>query len=602
MSSKNKKKIKEQEDVAYKNFALGANMVALHHIFRPIWNYCNIIRSEGTPYPANGLARVSRNADIYCNPKVLAPPKEWARATAHCALHLAMEHFEEKENKMLWNIACDCVIEKFLSDLKFGLPDLGSNLPPGTNDEEKLYEYFLVGGVPDMYKNLGTAGNAADMSFDKPQKIFMHTSWSKIFASGLSDAVSYTVSDAARGSDGRCKYSNTPAGRAKSWFISNYPLLGAIAAEFSTIENRDICMRMGISVAAVSCTMREIYINPAAMLSSEELRFVTAHELLHAALRHDIRHEWRDPYLWNVACDFVINGWLTEMRIGERPTDVLYDEEFKGLSAEDIYERIVTDMRKYRKLATLRGIGVGDMLPPDSGTVDGGDSQGGLGVNLDDFYRRALAQGLEYHQGRGRGFLPAALIEEIRALAHPPIKWDVDLARWFDEYFSPIEKHRSYARPSRRQSSTPNIPRPNYVFRQDALDGRTYGVILDTSGSMDRKLLATALGAIASYSIVRDVPAVRLVFCDADAYDQGYVKPEDIADTVQVKGRGGTILQPGIDLLKEADDFPKDAPILIITDAECEDRLLLYGREHAFLITDGAKLPFIPKGKVFRMV
>ena len=61
-------------------------------------------------------------------------------------------------------------------------------------------------------------------------------------------------------------------------------------------------------------------------------------------------------------------------------------------------------------------------------------------------------------------------------------------------------------------------------------------------------------------------------------------------------------MQPGIDLLKNAEDFPKDAPILIITDALCEDRLILYGREHAYLIPAGAVLPFIPKGKVFRMV
>ena len=61
-----------------------------------------------------------------------------------------------------------------------------------------------------------------------------------------------------------------------------------------------------------------------------------------------------------------------------------------------------------------------------------------------------------------------------------------------------------------------------------------------------------------------------------------------------------TVLQPGIDLLRQADDFPKDAPLLIITDAEC-DKVILYGREHAFLIPHGASLPFVPKGKVFRM-
>jgi hypothetical protein len=118
---------------------------------------------------------------------------------------------------------------------------------------------------------------------------------------------------------------------------------------------------------------------------------------------------------------------------------------------------------------------------------------------------------------------------------------------------------------------------------------------------MERGLLAVALGAIASYSFSRDVPAVRVVFCDAAPYDQGYMKPEDIARTVQIKGRGGTVLQPGIDTLKSAPDFPDRAPILIITDGYCEDRLILYGREHAYLIPDGHKLPFAPKGKVFRI-
>jgi predicted metal-dependent peptidase len=97
------------------------------------------------------------------------------------------------------------------------------------------------------------------------------------------------------------------------------------------------------------------------------------------------------------------------------------------------------------------------------------------------------------------------------------------------------------------------------------------------------------------------VPGVRVVFCDAEAYDQGYLKPEDVAGTVKVKGRGGTILQPGIDLLLRAKDFPGDAPILIITDGLCDDRLILYGREHAFLVPKGARLPFVPKGKVFCM-
>ena len=129
---------------------------------------------------------------------------------------------------------------------------------------------------------------------------------------------------------------------------------------------------------------------------------------------------------------------------------------------------------------------------------------------------------------------------------------------------------------------------------------RTFGVILDTSGSMDRQLLAKALGAISSYSLSRDVPFVRVVFCDAAAYDQGYLSPEDIAGRVKVKGRGGTVLQPGIDLLEHAEDFPKDGPLLVITDGWC-DRVHLH-REHAFLMPEGKHLPFIPRGEVFYII
>jgi len=128
-------------------------------------------------------------------------------------------------------------------------------------------------------------------------------------------------------------------------------------------------------------------------------------------------------------------------------------------------------------------------------------------------------------------------------------------------------------------------------------DGRTYRVILDTSGSMDRTLLAKALGTIASYSMARDVPLVRVVFCDATYYDQGYMSPEAIAGRVKIKGRGGTVLQPAINLLEKSEDFPKNGPILVITDGFCDQ--LRIRREHAFVIPRGRHLPFVAKGKVF---
>ncbi|WP_373372022.1 DUF2201 family putative metallopeptidase [Nannocystis radixulma] len=142
---------------------------------------------------------------------------------------------------------------------------------------------------------------------------------------------------------------------------------------------------------------RELYVNPAAHLDDHAARFVVAHELLHVGLRHQARRQGRDPYLWNVACDFVINGWLVEMGIGELPAfGLLYDPELKGLSAEAIYDRIVVDLRRYRKLATLRGFDLGDMLGDEAVW------QRGEGMTLDAFFRRCLSQGLAYHQSEGR--------------------------------------------------------------------------------------------------------------------------------------------------------------------------------------------------------
>ena len=230
--------------------------------------------------------------------------------------------------------------------------------------------------------------------------------------------------------------------------------------------------------------------------------------------------------------------------------------------------------------------------------MGGSASSNSCGTSLDDFCRSALQQGLEYHVDSGRGLVPAGLIEEIRALSMPAIPWDVSLAKWFDNYFAPLEKHRTYARPSRRQASTPDIPRPRCAPLDIAIDSRTFGVVIDTSGSMDAKTIGKALGSIASYSVAHDVPFARVVFCDASAYDAGYISPDDIAGRVAVKGRGGTALQPAVNLLEAAKDFPKDGPILIITDGYIEDCLHVK-HEHAYLLPEGRRLPFRAKGQVF---
>jgi hypothetical protein len=375
------------------------------------------------------------------------------------------------------------VIGKFLAEMKlFRIPEFMNTEPPDslfprTESEEVLYRRLLESQLTEeLHGGFSSSGNFTDFELSEPPKYSFYRNnknpkkyYTELFADALAHAVTAAVELAANaGIDSGAKagsrriLSDSPAEKARRWFISSYPLLGALAASFMVIEDPDICIREEISIAAISEAAQTIFIHPGSGLSQDEYRFVMAHEFLHVGLRHQSRCQGRDHFLWNVACDYVINGWLVEMGVGAMPRhEVLYDPALTGLSAETVYDTVV----------------------------------------------------------------------------------------------------------------------------------------IDTSGSMNRYMLSVALGSVASYAESRDVPYVRVIFCDAAAYDAGYIAPDAIMNTIQVRGRGGTILQPGIDFLIKAPDFPADGPILIITDAECDH--FTCARNHAILIPKGTRLPFSPKCPVF---
>ncbi|WP_410635765.1 DUF2201 family putative metallopeptidase [Amycolatopsis sp. cmx-4-83] len=601
-------------------WALARSHTVLDHLVRG----ASLSPASGT----GGWAAVTDRGLVTPNRGRDAEPAEWAWVFAHLLLHLGLGHLDEdqlteaaavkpgREVEPVYAAACCVAVHRFAEAVHVGTPVLDLPELPGT-DELALTRAWRETGVPAPFADLGTGRPclvlAEPMSRWQLQYHGKPEPWTERFARGLIASATEAMERAA---DARGQTRHRRAlgewDRALSWFVSSFPLLGAMAAGFTLVVDAEVVRAWDIAVAAVDAGHGEIYVNPNAALTAEEWRFVLAHEMLHAALRHDRRALGREPYLWNVACDYVINGWLVAMGVGELPGDGLHDQQLTGMSAESVYDTLTTDLRRARKLLTLGSREAGDVLggwlsEPEAAQrrsskrgarpVPWGDRV--QGVDLDEFYRRALTQGLEYHHAQGRGLLPLGLEQEIRALDHPPLPWDAQLARWFDEHVRAELPVRSYARASRRQSATPDIPRPGRI-RPERLDRRaTFGVVLDTSGSMNAELLGKALGAIASYALARDVPAARVVFCDAVAYDAGYLAVADIAGRVKVRGRGGTILQPGVDLLQRAPDFPADGPILIITDAQCDH--VRPRREHAYLVPRGARLPFVARGPVFRV-
>ena len=585
----------------------GMELVRSHPFFGQLVTHEYQLSYDKT-LPRDAAVVVASDGRIYFNKRADYAPRQWAWAMAHALLHRAFGHFDlekvpgtevpQKDGTVkkvanfdldLWNTACDLYVNKFLADIHFGeklhpvaTPDIpGSRL----TDELAIYQYLKERNWPVGDHGEGTAsvgqrdmqGLESPLEYDPKRPLWaggQYNVYAREFALALVHSVTHAVGMAA-GLVGKENEKATDAQKAAAWFLNHYPLFGGMAAAFAIKENTLFCQQNEIQVAAVCAEEGEMYINPA------------------AGLQHHKRIHGRDPYLWNVACDYVINGWLVEMGVGEMPDGCLYDSSFKNISAEEIYDRIILEARRYRKMSTLRGYGKGDVLGGKN-RVPGGNR----GVSLDDFFRSALMAGLEYQLEYGRGTIPAGMVQEIRALAMPPIRWDVQLAKWFDENILPLEKHRSYAHPSRRQSVTPDIPRPRFVWTEEERMAATFGVVIDTSGSMSVEMIGKALGSIASYAASKDVPAVRVVYCDASAFDAGYLPTEEIAGRVKVVGRGGTLLQPAIDLLEQAKDFPKDGPILIITDGWIEDHLTIH-HKHAYLLPEGRFLPFRPKGEVF---
>jgi hypothetical protein len=181
--------------------------------------------------------------------------------------------------------------------------------------------------------------------------------WQELLADGLSNSVSQALEQVGgyQPQQGQ-KYKLTLAQKARQQIMTLYPLLGALAAGFDIEEDAKLCSQYDIAVAAIDVGIGKIWINPTARLNQAEMLFVFAHELLHAGLNHASRRRGRDAELWNVACDFIINDWLIEMQVGAPPElGLLYDAQFRGMSAEEIYDSLAMDMRRSRKLITLRG-------------------------------------------------------------------------------------------------------------------------------------------------------------------------------------------------------------------------------------------------------
>jgi len=78
-------------------------------------------------------------------------------------------------------------------------------------------------------------------------------------------------------------------------------------------------------------------------ITDDEIQSVLVHEASHVIWEHPLRKGKRIHELWNIATDYVINSWIAYDLGMVLPEGGLFDRQYKGQSAEQVYRTLSND-------------------------------------------------------------------------------------------------------------------------------------------------------------------------------------------------------------------------------------------------------------------
>ena len=86
-------------------------------------------------------------------------------------------------------------------------------------------------------------------------------------------------------------------------------------------------------------------------MNNKEIEFVVAHEILHMVFDHIGRREDRDPMIYNISADYIVNNTLVRDRIGTIPSIVQCYQDFKyeGWTSEEVYDDVYEQAKRTAK-------------------------------------------------------------------------------------------------------------------------------------------------------------------------------------------------------------------------------------------------------------
>jgi predicted metal-dependent peptidase len=295
-------------------------------------------------------------------------------------------------------------------------------------------------------------------------------------------------------------------------------------------------------------------------MSNKEIEFVIAHEILHCVYDHMTRRDSRNPMLYNIAADYIVNNLLVRDRIGEKPkiVDCFQDFKYEGWTSEEVYDSLFEEAKKNGE-EYLKQLGemLDQHLDLEGDGTEEGNSDGKNGPpkyskeELDQIRDEMKEAMINAAQTAGAGNVPAGIQRLIKEMTEPKINWR-ELLR--QQIQSTIKSDYTFMRPSRKGWHTGAIlPGQNF---EDTID---ICVSLDMSGSIGNEQGADFLGEIKGIMDEYKDYNIKVWCFDTSVYNEQDFSADggqDLTD-YEIMGGGGTDFMANWSYMKENDIQPK---------------------------------------------
>lgn len=301
---------------------------------------------------------------------------------------------------------------------------------------------------------------------------------------------------------------------------------------------------------------KDIFFNEAFLrsLPPAQLDGVLLHEVLHAALMHCLRRGERDPELWNVAADIVVNGMIIEQGAFHLPPGTLRDPKLERLSVEEIYELLLKEQQP-RTCPNLDLMNPGnaankstsELNQPQTDSLSQAQREA-----LANHWRNALQQATVIARTTHPGHMPTGFDRELGTLTNPQLDWRSHLWRYL------VQTPTDFQGFDRRF-----IHQGLYLETLIGESVLVY-VAIDTSGSIGQSDLQMFLSEV--QGILNAYPHLRceLYYADAAAYGPHELHSDHPIPPPQ--GGGGTSFVPFFDRVSDRWDQQTQAVCVYLTD------------------------------------